>query len=116
MSANLEIARTVATHLLATEQAIDAAIAHAAGLVGYMPTARQQAKVSAEVGQDAFEEAIATMSMLGAARGRIINAHRALVVSGEQARIPARNFGGFVDKPCHRAEGGLRVVAERQSA
>lgn len=116
MTGSLEVARTMASHLFATEEAIDAAIARAANLVGYMPLARQEARVSAAVGQDAFEKAIATMSMLGEARARIVEAHQALAESGTQARIPARNFGGFVDKPCHRAEAGLRVVAERKAA
>lgn len=116
MAHKIEIARNVATHLLATEEAIDTAIACAAGLVGYMPIARQETRVSAAVGQPAFEQVIATMSMLGEARRRIVEAHQSLAESGRQARVPEQNFGGFVDKPCHHARTGLSVVAEGQAA
>lgn len=116
MSDRIEVARTVATHLLATEEAIDAAIACAARLVGYMPVARQQMRVSAAVGQPAFEQVIAAMSVLGEARRRIVEAHLSLAESGRQARIPERNFGGFVDKPCHLAQSGLQIVSEGRVA
>lgn len=116
MSDKIEIARTVATHLFATEEAIDTAIACAAGLIGYMPVARQGAQVSAAVGQPAFEQVIATMSMLGEARRRIVDAHQSLSEGGRQARVPARNFGGFVDKPGNHAHSGLQVVAEARAA
>ena len=116
MSDKVEIARTVATHLFATEEAIDTAIACAAGLIGYMPVARQGAKVSASVGQPAFEQVIATISMLGEARRRIVEAHQSLADCGKQARMPERNFGGFVDKPMHHAQTGLQIVAERRAA
>lgn len=116
MPETLEVARTVASHLFATEEAIDAAIARVAGLVGYMPIARQEARVSAAIGQDALVKVIATMAMLGEARARIVEAHQALAESGVRARVPARNFGGFVDKPCHRAQVELRAVADRHAA
>ena len=111
-----EIARNMASHLIATEEAIDTAIACAAGLVGYMPSARKDARVSAAVGQPAIEQAIATMAMLGEARRRIVEAHQSLAESSKQARIPAQNFGGFVDKPSHHAMGGPQIVAESRAA
>ena len=115
MTDKLDIARKVSAHLFATEEAIDAAISCAAGLAGYMPIARQEARVSAAVGQPAFEQVIATMSMLGEARRNIVEAHQSLAESGVQARMPARNFGGFIEKPSHHASGTLQVVAERQA-
>lgn len=116
MSDKIEIARNVATRLLATEEAIDTAIACAAGLVGYMPVARQGTQVSAAVGQPAFEQVIATMSMLGEARRRIVEAHQSLAESGRQARVPAHNFGGFVDKPRNNPQAVLQVVGDTQVA
>lgn len=115
MSDKIEIARNVANRLLATEEAIDAAISCAAGLIGYMPEARQGTKVSAAVGQPAFEQVIATMSMLGEARRRIVEAHQSLAESGRQARVPVHNFGGFVDKPRNR-EALLNVIPETRAA
>lgn len=111
-----EIARTMATHLLATEEAIDAAIACAAGLVGYMPVARKEARVSASVGQPAVEQAIASMAMLSEARRRIVEAHASLADSSRQARIPAQNFGGFVDKPAYHTAVGPQIVPTVKAA
>ena len=116
MRDRIEIARNMASHLIATEEAIDTAIACAAGLVGYMPSARKDACVSAAVGQPAFEQVIATMSMLGEARRRIVEAHQSLAESGRQARVPIQNFGGFVDKPGNHAHAGPRIVADSQAA
>lgn len=116
MRDKIEIARNVAAHLIATEEAIDTAIACAAGLVGYMPSARKDAQVSASVGQPAFEQVIATMTMLGEARRRIVEAHQCLAESGRQARIPVHNFGGFVDKPSYQAMGGPQIVADNRAA
>ena len=116
MRDRIEIARNMAAHLIATEEAIDTAIACAAGLVGYMPAARKDARVSASVGQSAFEHVISTMSMLGEARRRIVEAHHALAESSREARIPVHNFGGFVDKPGYHARGGLEVVAKNKVA
>jgi hypothetical protein len=116
MSDRIEVARNVATRLLATEAAIDAAIASAAELVGYLPVARQEAHVSAAVGQPALEQAIATLTILAEARQRIVETHQSLAESGRQARIPERNFGGFVDKPRYHAQAGLQIVAEEHAA
>lgn len=115
MPTRIEVARNVAAHLLATEEAIDTAIKCAAGLVGYMPVARQETQVSAAVGQSAFEQVIATMSMLGEARRLIVEAHKSLADSGRQARVPVHNFGGFVDKPRNSAQTGLQIVGEART-
>ena len=116
MRDRMEVARNMASHLMATEEAIDAAIACAAGLAGFMPVARQSVGVSAAVGQPAIEQVIATMTMLGEARRRIVEAHQSLAVSGQQARVPIRNFGGFVDKPGNHAQLGPQIVAESRAA
>jgi L-serine deaminase len=111
MSDKLQIAQTVATHLFATEDAIDAAIKEAAGLAGYLPVARAEVGVSAAVGQPAIEQVIATMLKLSEARRSIVEAHQSLAESGKQGRVPVRNFGGFVDKPCYHRDTGPNIVA-----
>lgn len=98
MTERLEIARNVAEQLLAAETAIDAALACAAGLVGTMPVARQQARLSAAVGQPAIEHVVASISMLSEARRFMVEAHKELADCRFQARIPPTNFGGFIDK------------------
>ncbi|WP_310496826.1 hypothetical protein [Sandarakinorhabdus sp.] len=112
----MEIARTVAARLLATEEAIDNAIVCAAALVGYMPVARLGANVSTAVGQPAFKQVIATMSMLAEARSQMVEAHKSLAESGRQANIPSRNFGGFVDKPSQQPHAELQIVTESKAA
>jgi hypothetical protein len=116
MSDRIEVARNVATRLLATEAAIDAAIATAAELVGYLPIARQEVHVSAAVGQPALEQAIATLKILAEARQRIVETHQSLADSARQARIPERNFGGFVDKPRYHAQAELKIVSDENAA
>jgi hypothetical protein len=105
---NIAVARQVAQRLLAAEEAIDAALRETAQLAHYMPIARQEASVSVAVGQKAIEEAIATLSSLGEARRKIILTHQALAGTQERIGLRERNYGGFVDKPRHRAE--LEVV------
>jgi hypothetical protein len=117
MSDKIEVARTVADHLFKTEEAIDQAIACAAGLAGYMPLARQQLQVSAAVGQPAMEQVVAAMAMLADARRMMVEAHQSLAETSRQARIPAHNFGGFVDKPPpSKASATLHTVADSKAA
>ncbi len=106
----MQIARNVAEHLFATEEAIDQAIARAASLIGYMPVARSEARLSASVGQPAIEKIIASLETLSAARRQMIEAHKALVDASGQARVPAVNFGGFVDKSLATGKLDLALV------
>lgn len=101
---NIVVARQVAQRLLAAEEAIDNALREAAQLAHYMPIARQEVGVSVEVGQEAIEEAIATLSSLSEARRKIMLTHRALAETQASAGLRERNYGGFVDKPRHRKE------------
>ena len=55
-------AMRVAESLFAVEEAIDVALARAAELNGNMVTARSEAKLSALVGQDAFEVSVAAFA------------------------------------------------------
>jgi hypothetical protein len=116
MPDRIEVARNVAARLLATEAAIDAAIASAADLVGYLPIARPEEHVSAAAGQPGLEQAIATLTILAEARQRIVETHQSLAESGRQALIPERNFGGFVDKPRYHTQAALKIVADENAA
>jgi hypothetical protein len=68
----------VAQSLFAAEQAIDAALARAAELNGNMVTARTDAKLSALVGQDAFEVSASAFAALARARCDIVETHKRL--------------------------------------
>lgn len=104
---NIAVARQVAERLIAAEEAIDNALREAAQLAQYMPVARQEVGASVAVGQDAIEEALATLSSLGEARRNILLTHQALARTQARIGLRERNYGAFVDKPRHRAELGI---------
>ena len=93
------IERKMAGSLLEAEVAVDSAFRSAAELAAYMPEARSQARVSAELGHSAFEHVTATMQELLSARRQLIETHRALADAQDKVGLRPRNFGGFVDKP-----------------
>jgi hypothetical protein len=106
-----ELATRVADSLFAAEKAIDAAITRTAYLVGLMPEAREDANLSAVVGQDAIKQAIEAMSALGEARRGIIQTHKELTVTQHQIGLGAVAFGGSEPKPDDKAlEARLRPV------
>lgn len=106
----LEIARQVADQLFAAETAIDTALAKTAALAGLMPSVRENARLSALVGQGAVERAIETMAALGEARRKIVETHKQLSITQKQMGLGPLNFGGWVDKP-QFASASLAVVA-----
>jgi hypothetical protein len=94
-----EVAEGVAKALFETERAIDGALATAAGFVGAMPLARQDARLAASVGQDALTHAVEAMAALNEARMKIVAAHEALAVVQGQIGLAEVNFGGLFEKP-----------------
>ena len=92
-------ARKVAESLWATEDAIDAALARAAELNGTMVTARTDAKLSALVGQDAFEVSASAFAALARARGDIIETHKRLSEAKIQIGLRTVSWGDEVPKP-----------------
>jgi len=109
-----QAAEQVAQSLFETEAAIDAAIAAAARLTGLMPAARSDARLSAVVGQEAFEIASVTLTELIQARRSIIQTHHTLADVQTQVGLRAVSFGGGIDKPAAEQAGErtLSVVPE----
>jgi hypothetical protein len=105
-----EVASKVAEHLFATETAIDAALAQAAAFVGFMPAARQDAQLSAVVGQPALDHAISAIAALNEARRQMVSAHHALAEVQGQIGLGAVNFGGLIDKPDYPKQARLGLV------
>lgn len=104
-------AETVAEALFAAEQAIDAAISQTAALAGLMPTSRQNANLSAVVGQDALMGAIETMQALGLARQNIVATHKSLAETQRAIGLGAVAFGNLGEKPDKvETSGRLGVV------
>lgn len=103
--ARREAGQKVATALFDTEKAIDEAMAKAAMFLGAMPVARQEARLSAVVGQDAIDKASDALMRLNEARRAIVEAHNALFDVQKLVGLGEVNFGGVGPKPeARRAE------------
>lgn len=78
-----QAAQKVADRLFAVEDAIDAAVRCAAELNAAMPVARSEARLSAVIGQDAFDQAAEAFALLVQARRAMVETHHKL----EEARL-----------------------------
>lgn len=88
----------IAESLFAAEEAIDNALARAAELNGNMVTARSEARLSAIVGQDAFEVSAAAFAALARARCDIVETHRRLSEAKIQVGLRTVDIGELPDK------------------
>lgn len=89
----------IAESLFAAEEAIDNALARAAELNGNMVTARSEAKLSAVIGQDAFEVSVAAFAALARARCDIVETHRRLSEAKIQVGLRTVAIGDGGEKP-----------------
>lgn len=106
-----DAALKVVDSLHAAEAAIDAALARAAELNSTLVNARIEARLSAVVGQDAFEGAAAAFASLARARADIVETHNRL--QDTKIQIGLRTLAtGDADKPPPTAitPGHLRAV------
>lgn len=87
------VAEQIASALFEAEAAIDAALSKTAQLTGIMPSLRQQARLSALVGQDAVERASHAITALAEARRAIVETHKELSIAQEQVGLGAVAFG-----------------------
>ena len=95
----LDAASHIAAELLATETAIDAALAQVGRLATALPTARSTAGLSAVVGQNAMERAGQTLSALLQARRGIVETHNELSTVRDQIGLRTYAAGTLGDKP-----------------
>jgi len=109
------VAEQIAGALFEAEAAIDAALSKTAQLTGAMPALRQQAGLSAIVGQDAVERATQAIMALAEARRAIVETHKELSVAQQQVGLGAVMIDSGGDKPPVTAaeHGGRRVRALR---
>ncbi|VAV92256.1 hypothetical protein MNBD_ALPHA04-1947 [hydrothermal vent metagenome] len=107
----LDAAQQLASRLFETEKAIDEAISKMADLAGYMPVARNNAKIAAVVGQDAMSHAAQVLTTLIGARGEIVETHQLLAAARDQIGLRTTALGGGNFKPPLLQEGqGLSLV------
>jgi hypothetical protein len=110
-----ELAVDVAKDLWAAERAIDEALCLTAALVGRLPRFRLDARISAVVGQGAFDRAAETVAMLTQARRQIVETHHELHKSQLELGIRTISAGDSNEKPPTVANG-LQVVRPAQAA
>jgi hypothetical protein len=101
----------VAKSLFAAEEAIDLALARAAELNGAMVTARSDAKLSALVGQDAFEVSASAFAALARARCDIVETHKRLDEAKIQVGLRTMAWGDHGKPPSAKQGGPLKIVA-----
>lgn len=109
----LEVATQVARRLFAAETAIDAALTRTADLAAVMPAIREDARLSALIGQDALERAIDAVAALGQARRSIVETHKQLTVAQQDIGLGAYALGGLVEKPKTGFAGEDAPVVQR---
>jgi hypothetical protein len=99
----IEAATKVAEALYATEAALDDAFGRMAGLLGTVTQARQDARWSILVGQDAVNELAAALPEMTSVRDRLIAAHRRLDRWQKRMGVEVQMEAGQ-DKPPGNAE------------
>jgi len=104
-----EVITGLAVDLNATEQAVDAAIAHATALVQTMISARTALSVSPVAGAVSQAKAIEAISALGAAREAMVSCHAEL-----QKDHRKMGWGTYAVGPLNKPE--LSGEAEVQTA
>ncbi len=106
-----EAAMKVVESLYAAEDAIDVALARAAELNGALVTARTHAKLSALVGQDAFEVSASAFAALAKARADIVETHKRLSETKIQVGLRTVAIGDSVPKPPSASAEGRHLHA-----
>ena len=97
-------AMKVAESLFAAEEAIDLALARAAELNSTLVTARTDAKLSAIVGQEAFEVSASAFAALARARADIVETHKRLSETQVQVGLRTISFGDNGKPPEERGD------------
>jgi hypothetical protein len=104
-------AMRVAESLFAAEDAIDAALARVAELNATLVTARADAKLSAVVGQDAFNVAASSFAALARARCDIVETHKRLGEAKNQVGLRTVSVGDVGSCPPSGAIGANHLTA-----
>ncbi|MBL0924758.1 MAG: hypothetical protein IBJ12_09885 [Sphingomonadaceae bacterium] len=93
ISTKISVIRGVAAKLHAAEEAIDLAIVALSELNSELPSARMEAKLSATVGQPAFELSAQALQSLIQCRRQTIEAHGALAETQRDMGLGAYAMG-----------------------
>ena len=105
--------RHVAQNLFQAETDIDKAICSAAGLMVAMLTARQEAGLSATIGQDAMAKTARIVAALVEGREQIVATHHELDATRKQIGLDASDYGSGGGKYPVEGQSGLHVVGTK---
>ena len=92
------VAQRVANKLWSAEDAVDAAMAQAAGLMAELTAARQEIKFSAQTTEKATADVVAAIAALGQARAALVEMHDELAEVKLRLGIRTKLTGAW-DKP-----------------
>ncbi|MHC3127418.1 hypothetical protein OB03_09035 [Brevundimonas sp. GN22] len=112
-----EVVTSISSELYATEQSVDAAIAHAAAMVQAMIAGRNQLSISPVAGTASQSKAMATIAALSAAREAIVECHAEMQKDhrrmgwGVYAAGPVDKPLEWDDTPIRPTKGMLRAVS-----
>ena len=115
MTSEHEAALQVTRLLWKLENELDAAFATAGELATALPRARAEARLSAVVGQHAFEMLGQAMMAIGQARGHAVQSHRILEKVGQTIGFDANEYGDNRPKP-PQTTGILEALPLRAAA
>jgi hypothetical protein len=104
------IAQRVANKLWSTENAVDAAMAEAAALMGELVTGRQEMKVAAQTTEKATADLVAAIAALGAARTALLEMHTELAEVKLRVGVRTKLTGGWDKNQASQPED-LRAIA-----
>lgn len=99
MTAEHDVAVQVTQLLWQLENELDAAFATAGALATALPRARAEARLSAVVGQSAFELLSQALMAIGQARGAAVQSHRVLEKVSKTIGFDADDYGDTRSKP-----------------
>ena len=111
----IEVAKAVATRLLAAEHAIDVAATRIAELNAAMPMARLDANVSAMIGQAAFASSTDALSLVARVREQLVATHLHLKAASDDMGLQTISYGDSLKAPSGltigEPVGQLRIAA-----
>lgn len=104
LNKRLAAGRFVADKLFAVEHAVDVAYTRLAELNAAIPTARLDARLSAVIGQDAFESSAEAMLLAARLRRLIVEAHKRLNSASRTIGLREVSWGDEYKQPPLSAE------------
>jgi hypothetical protein len=99
LNVRMKAARTVAADLQGFEKALDEALTLGSLLQATMIKSRLEAKLAAEVGQEALESVAKTLTLMVDARRQIVAAHGGLKQVAGDIGVPTVGYGDALKPP-----------------